>query len=246
MRIPKYYFHADVEKYSERLRRMLIIVLMPLLAICVFSTVNIVLRFGSSFSRLLMILIPATVAFGMVFTFVSVYFIDKRRRRHARYTFLDIVPCGVVFSEYAGEFTRYGEKIIMRRLYYIPFDKLESVSRNPKQTPHDIKFKGEIRRYYHRTDRLGYHITEDNKLEFDTMILNTAYFDTISEVTVKNRLGNTARLEKSVLYYLEEFKKIPEKAPFDITKYVSNTRRPRRPKTSNPALEAPTFSRNWK
>lgn len=245
MRIPKYYFHADVEKYSDRLRRMLTIVLVPLLAICVFSTVNIVLRFGSSFARLLMLIILASVAFGMVFTFAAVYFTDKRRRRHARYTFLDIVPSGVVFSEYAGEFTRYGERIIMRRLYYIPFDKLESVSRNPKEAPHNIKFKGEIRRYYLETGRLGYHITEDNKLEFDTMILNMAYYDTVTEVTVKNRLGNTARLEKSVLCYWEEFKSIPEKKPFDITKYVSERRR-HRPKTSNPALEAPSFSRNWK
>lgn len=243
--MPKYYFHADIEKYSNRLRHMLMLVLVPILAICVFGTANIVLNFGSNFSRLLMIIIAASVCFGMVFTFVAVYFIDKCRRRHARYTFLDIVPCGVVFSEYAGEFTRYGERIIMRRLYYIPFDKLESVSRNPKEAPHNIEFKGEIRLYYHETGRLGYHINDDNKLEFDTAILNLSYFTTVSQVTVKNRLGNTARLEKSVLYYWEEFKNTPEKAPFDISKYVTERRRSR-PKTSNPALEAPSFNRNWK
>lgn len=245
MTIPKYYFHADVVKYADRLRHMLIIVLVPLLAICVFGTSNIVLNFGSNFSRLLMIIIAASVCFGMVFTFAAVYFIDKLSRRHSRYTFLDIIPCGVIFSEYAGEFTRYGERIIMRRLYYIPFGKLESVSRNPKEAPHNIKFKGEIRRYYLETERLGYHITEDNKLEFDTQILNMAYFDIVSEVTVKNRLGNTARLEKSVLHYWEEFKNTPEKAPFDISKFVPERRR-HRPKTSNPALEAPSFNRNWK
>lgn len=245
MGTPKYYFHADTVKYSDRLRRMLIIVLVPLLAICVFSTVNIVLNFGLNFSRLLMIIVAASVCFGMVFTFTAVYFTDKLSRRHSRYTFLDIIPDGVVFSEYAGEFKRYGERIIMRRLYYIPFGELESVSRNPKEDPHNIKFKGGIRSYYLETSRLGYHINDDNKLEFDTVILNLAYFDTLTEVVVKNRLGNTARLEKSVLYYWEEFKNTPEKPAFDITKFIPERRR-HRPKTSNPALEAPSFNRNWK
>lgn len=224
---------------------MLIVVIAPILAVCVFSTVNIVLNFGSDFSKLLMIVIAGSVFFGMVFTFVATYFIDKRRRRHSRYTFFDILPCGMVFSEYAGEFTRYGERIIMRRLYYIPFDKLESVSRDPKTAPHNIMFKGAARRYYLETERLGYHIDEEGRIEFDTSILNGAYYDEISTVTVKNRFGNTKRLEKSVLFYWEEFKNMPEKKPFDISQYVT-ARRNSKPKTSNPALEAPSFSRNWK
>lgn len=245
MRIEKYYFHADVEKYSDRLRRMLIIVIAPILAVCVFGTANIVLNFGSDFSRLLMIVIAGSIFLGMVFTFAASYIIYKRRIRHSRYTFFDIIPCGMIFSVYAGEFTRYGERKILRRLYYIPFDKLESVSRDPKTAPHNITFKGTIREYFLETERLGYHIDEDGKLEFDTMILNTAYYTEIPSVTVKNRFGNTKRLEKSVLFYWEEFKNIPEKKPFDISQYVTARRRSR-PKTSNPALEAPSYSRNWK
>ena len=245
MHIIKYYFHADVEKYSDRLRRMLILVIVPILAICVFSTANIVLNFGSDFSKLLMIVIAGSVFFGMVFTFAAAYVIYKCRSRHSRYTFFDIIPCGMIFSEYAGEFTHYDDRIIMRRLYYIPFDKLESVSRDPKTAPHNIRFKGVIREYYLETERLGYHIDEDGKLEFDTGILNMAYFTEVPEVTVKNRFGNTKRLEKSVLYYWEEFKNIPEKKPFDISKYVT-ARRKHKTKTSNPALEAPSFSRNLK
>ena len=245
MSINKYYFHADVEKYTNRLRHMLVLVIAPILAVCVFSTVNIVLNFGSDFSKLLMIVIAGSVFFGMVFTFAAVYLICKYSSRHARYTFFDILPCGMMFSVYAGEFTRYGERIIIRRLYYIPFDKLESVSRDPKTAPHNITFKGKIREYFLETSRLGYHVDEDGQPEFDTAILNTAYFTEISEVTVKNRFGNTKRLEKSVLFYWEEFKNIPEKKPFDISKYVTVRRKPKL-KTSNPALEAPSFSRNWK
>ena len=244
MRIEKYYFHADVEKYTDKLRQLLLVVIMPMLAVCTFCTVNILLNFRSDFAKLLMIVIAASVLFGMIFTFIAVYITDRFKRRHARYTFFDIIPYGMVYSEYAGEFTRYGERIIMRRLYYIPFDKLESVTRDPKTAPHDIAFKGEIREYYLETDRLGYHITDEGKLEFDTVILNTEYYSTISAVTVKNRLGNTKRLEKSVLYYWEEFKNLPEKKPFNIAQFVGERRR-RKPRTSNPALEAPSFSRKW-
>lgn len=245
MHIQKYYFHADVEKYSDKLRHMLILVIVPILAVCIFSTANIVLNFGSDFSRLLMIVIAGSIFLGMVFTFTAAYVIYRCRDRHSRYTFFDIIPCGMFFSVYAGEFTRYGERIIMRRLYYIPFDKLESVSRDSKTAPHNITFKGVIREYYLETKRLGYHIDEDGKPEFDTSILNTAYFTEISEVTVKNRFGNTKRLEQSVLFYWEKFKSIPEKKPFDISKYVT-VRRKHKTKTSNPALEAPSFNRNWK
>ena len=245
MRIEKYYFHADVEKYSDRFRHTLIVVIAPILAVCVFSTANIVLNFGSDFSKLLIIVIAGSVFLGMVFTFAAAYLIYKFRSRHSRYTFFDIIPYGMVFSVYAGEFTHFGDRTIMRRLYYIPFDALESVSRDPKTAPHNITFKGKIRGYYLETSRLGYHINEEGKLEFDTSILNSAYFTEITEITVKNRFGNTKRLEKSVLFYWEEFKNIPEKKPFDISKYVS-VRRKHKTKTSNPALEAPSFSRNWK
>lgn len=244
MRIEKYYFHADVEKYSDKLGQLLVVVIVPMIAVCTFCTVNIVLNYRSDFAKLLMIVIAASVLFGMIFTFAAVYIIDKIKRRHARYTFFDIIPHGMIYSEYAGEFTRYGERIIMRRLYYIPFEKLSSVSRNPKTAPHDIAFKGEIREYFLETDRLGYHIDEDGKLEFDTAILNIGMYSTVNEVTVKNRLGNTKRLEKSVLFYWEQFKTIPEKKPFNISQFVKERKR-RKPQTSNPKLEAPSFNRKW-
>lgn len=245
MYIEKYYFHADVEKYSENLRRLLVIVLVPIFTLCTFCSVNIVLNFRSNFAKFLMIVILASVFCGMVFTFLAVYITDKKKRRHARYTFFDIIPYGMVYSEYAGEFTRYGERVILRRLYYIPFEKLESVFRDPKVAPHDICFKGEMREYFLETDRLGYHINEDGKLEFDSFELNTRLFSTVNMVTVKKRLGNTKRLERSVLYYWEQFKSIPEKKPFDISNFVSERRR-KKLKTSNAALEKPSFSRNWK
>lgn len=245
MRTEKYYFHADINKYTDRLRHILIIVLIPIVGLCVFCTVNIILRLNSPLAILLFAVVVGSVLLGILFTFAAVYFTDKRARRHARYTFLDIIPSAVIYSEYAGEFVRYGEKIILRRLYIIPFADLESVSRNPKQAPHNITFKGKIREYLLETDRLGYHIDADGNIELDTAILEYGYFSELTEITVKNRLGNTKRIERAVLFYWEEFKNVPEKKPFDISQFVHARQKPK-PKTSNPALEAPSFNRNWK
>lgn len=224
---------------------MLLVVIIPLFAICIFCTVNIVLHYNVGFARLLAIVIGASVLFGMVFTFGAVYIIDKKKRRHSRFTYFDILPQGLVFSEYAGEFIRYGERIILRRLYYLPFSDLESVSRNPKKAPHELTVKGKIRFYFYESSRLGYHVDEDGVFAFDTAILNIGMYEELSEVTIKKHLGNTRLLEASIIYYKDKYDSIPDKKPFDISDYVA-VRKRRKLHTSNPALEAPSFDRDWK
>lgn len=241
----RFYFHADVTDYDNALRHALIVVLIPLFAVCVFCTVNIVLHYNWGFTRLLAIIIVASVLFGMVFTFSAVYIIEKKKRRHARYTFYDILPQGMVFSEYAGEFVRYGERVILRRLYYIPFSGLENVSRDPKKTPRELTVTGEIRRYFCESERLGYHVDENGNVVFDCAILNIGMYETVPQFTIKKRFGNTRALEASILYYKEHFDNMPEKKPFNIADFVP-VKRKRKSNTSNPMLEAPSFSRNWK
>ncbi len=241
----KYFFHADTSKYGERLRHLLIIVNVPIIALCVFCTIQIVLNYRSEIAVMLLAVIAGCILIGMIFAFSALYIAEKYRRRHAHYTFFDFLPCGMVFSEYAGEYVHWGDRVILRRLYFIPFETLESVSRDPKKSPHDITFKGEIRSYFYESGRLGYHVNEDGGIEFDTDMLNRGMFEKVREITVKNRFGNTKRLEKSALYYLEQFKKIPEKKPFVLSDFVTVRRKPK-PTTSNPALEAPSYNRNWK
>lgn len=241
----KYYFHAEVRKYSRKLHRAVIVVITPILTLCIFCAIGIVLDLSSDLIPLMLSIIAFGVLLVMVFTFAAVYITDKLRRRHTHFTFFDIVPDGMVYSEYAGEFVRYGKKIILRRLYYIPFKGLESITRDAKQSPLDITFKGEIREYLEETSRLGYHITEDGELYFDTAVLNTRYFKVIQELNIHSRLGSTRTLEKSARYYWEEFKQLPQKKPFDITKVIS-VRKRKKLKTSNALLETPSYSRSWK
>lgn len=243
----KYFFHAETARYTERLKHMMILTVLSIFAVCIFCTVNIVLNFGSDIVYLLLGVIGGLVLLGMIFAFSAVYITEKYKKRHSKYTYFDFLPKGMVFSEYAGEYVHFGNRIILRRLYYIPFDKLESVSRDPKTAPHNLTFKGEIRCYCQESDRLGYHISEDGNLEFDSSELNERLFEEMPVLVIRERFGNTKKLEKSVNYYLEQFKNTPEKKPFNISDYVSVQKR-RKLHTSNPALEEPSvsFSRNWK
>lgn len=241
----KYFFHAEVEKYTRRLKHMMLLAAMSVFAVCAFCTINIVLNFGSEIVYLLLALIGGFVFLGMVFGFSAVYFTEKHKRRHSKYTYFDFLPKGMIFSEYAGEFTRYGEKKILRRLYYIPFEGLISVARDPKTAPHNLTFTGEIRAYFQESDRLGYHIDEDGNLEFDSAELNIRLYEELPSLVVRDRFGNTKRLEKSVNFYLEQYKNTPEKKPFNISDYVSVRKRTKL-RTSNAALEEPSFSRKWK
>lgn len=218
---------------------------MPIFALCTFCTVNIVINLGEEISAMYLIIAGASVVVGMLTAFIGAYFTDRLIRRHSKYTYFDFLPKGMVFSEYAGEFTRYGKRVILRRLYYIPFETLLGVSRNPKVAPHDIEFKGEARCYIFETDRLGYHIYEDGEPVFDSLELNFGLYETLDKVTVKDRFGNTKMLEKAVNYHWERFKNAPKKKAFNIADYVKAVKK-RRPKTSNPALEAPSYTRDWK
>ena len=55
----KYFFHADVDKYRRRLKSMMIIVFMPLFAVCVFCTVNLVMNLRADTDREFIILMLA-------------------------------------------------------------------------------------------------------------------------------------------------------------------------------------------
>lgn len=243
----KYFFHAEIAKYTERLRHAMILVSMSVFAVCTFCTVNIVLNFGSDIVYLLLAVIGGVVLLGMIFAFSAVYITEKQKRRHSKYTYFDFLPKGMVFSEYAGEYVHFGERVILRRLYYIPFEKLETVSRDPKTAPHNLSFTGEIRCYFQESGRLGYHVSEDGNLEFDSAELNERLFEKRTSLLIKDRFGNTKKLEKSVNFYLEQFKNAPEKKPFNISDYVPVQKR-RKLHTSNPALEKPSesYNRNWK
>lgn len=243
----RYFFHADTDIYRRRLKSMMIIVFMPLFAVCVFCTVNIVLNLRADADRefivLLLAVIAGTVFIGMTFAFAAAYLTEKLKRRHSRCTYFDILPDAMVYSVYAGEFVRYGERVIYRRLYFIRFEGFESVSRDPKTAPDGLTIKGEIREFLLPDKHLGYHV-ENGETSFDHPELNERGFTPRGSLEVSGRLGRTKRLERSINYYYEQYKNKPEKKPFNIAEHIAQ-RRKAPPRTSNPALDAPSYDRKW-
>ncbi len=241
-----YFFHAVTTKYRRRLKGIVITVLVPLFGVCVFCTVNILLNLGDrSITELLAAVIFGCVFLGTAAVFTAVYFTYKYIRRHNRFTYLDILPDGFVFSLYAGEFSGGGRQTILRKLYYVPFSGVEEISRDAEKTPCSFTVKGEVRYYFYESSRLGYHVDEDDHTTFDSPELNERGFQTLSRLEVSGWFGSTKKIVQSLEHYLGEFRGKPEKKPFNIADYVTKKRR--KPQTtSNPMLEAPSYDRNWK
>ncbi len=227
---------------------MIISVLVPLLAVSVFCSANIIfnLREGGSRSLALIMIhiIAVCVAVGMFVCFAGAYITERKMRRHAKYTYLDILPKGIIYSRYAGEHSIYGSHTVYRRLYYIPFKQLTEISRDKKQSPKSITINGEIHSYFLTSDELGYHIDEEGELSFNHPELNERFFETLSVLKIDSDFGSTTRLLHSIEHYREKFRNTPEKKPFNIADYVTvKHKKPMR--TSNPALDAPSFDRKW-
>lgn len=244
-----YFFHADTTKYRRRLRGTAIIVLVPLFGVCVFCAVNILLNLSSGSSsgliRLMGLVIAMCVLVGTSTMFVAAFLTKKYIARHSRFTYLDILPDGFVFSLYAGEFRSWNELVILRRLYYVPFSGVTEISRDPKTSPLSLTIKGDVRCYFGESDRLGYHVDEDGHTQFDSAELNERGYERSDKLEINGYLGPTKKIQTSLEHYLEEYRAIPEKKPFNIAEHITR-RQKKRPTTSNSLLEAPSYSRNWK
>ncbi len=245
----KKFFHANTSFYKKRLKGMIITVVVPLSAICVFCTAYIILRvcepsWDKTLPLIPIFIISACVFLGTAFVFAACYLHYKYTVRHNKYTYLDIFPKGMVYSVYAGEYFCFGSRVIYRRLYYMPFSGMEDIIRDGKNSPFSMTIKGEIHEFLQQSKHLGYHIDEDGELTFDYPELNTRGFEKIGSLEITGILGNTARPVYTAKKFLKNFRETPEKEPFDISKYIIKKRTVKR-KTSNPLLEAPNYSRKW-
>ncbi|MGN1340275.1 MAG: hypothetical protein ACI4WS_08280 [Oscillospiraceae bacterium] len=243
-----FFFHADTTKYRRRLKATVITVLVPLFGVCVFCAVNILLNISSGAGRELITLLSGVIvgccAVGIITVFVAVYYTNKLTARHNRFTYLDILPEGFVFSLYAGEYRRYSRQVILRKLYLVPFSGLEEISRDPKSAPCTLLVKGEVRYYLCESGRLGYHVDEDDHIQFDSPELNEHGFEKLERLEISGWFGSTKKIERALRYFLDEYRNKPAKKPFNIADFVPKKRQ-KKSTTSNPLLEAPSYDRRW-
>lgn len=241
------FFHADTSVYKSHLKSLSVIVLVPLFTTCIFCVVNIFLNLRSGsreFVLLMLAIIAGCVLAGLVFEFTALYFTEKLTRRHNRFTYFDILPKGMVYSQYAGEYIMYGERVIMRRLFYMPFAGVTEILRDPKANPHALTIKGDVRMFYLPSKALGYHINEEGDLCFDHWELNERGYTQVNSLEIKKGFGSTRAMERSAKFYLEQFHNIPEKKPFNIADHIK-LKQKKRLTTSNPLLEAKSYDRHW-
>lgn len=244
VRTVDYFFHAVTTKYQRRFKGAVITVLVPLFGICVFCTVIILLNLGSNdIVRLMALIIAGCVVAGTAAVFVAAFLTYKYTKRHNRFTYLDILPDGFIFSLYAGEF--YGrQQTILRKLYYIPFSGISGITRDEKKSPCSFTVSGEIRYFFYESSRLGYHVDEDNHTIFDSHELNERGFTQLEKLEISGWFGSSKRIVESIEYYLGQYRAIPEKKPFNLADHI--TRKRKKPQiTSNPMLDAPSYDRKW-
>ncbi len=225
----KDYFHADTTIYPKRLKTAIISIVVPLAAACVCCATTFVFNLRSGGDRflasLMLYIIAGCVALGIIACFYGAYITEKKQRRHARFTYFDILPKGMIYSRYAGEHYLYGERVVYRRLYYISFDKLESIQRDAKTAPTAIVFSGELREYFFPSPQLGYHINEEGDLCFDNSELSQRFFQTRQKLRISGDFGSTRQLERSVLHYLELYRNAPPKKEFNIAEHLMSSRK---------------------
>lgn len=242
------FFHCDTTIYKKRLKTVLAALLAPLIAVCVFCAANIIFNLrpdgDKGFARLMLWISVGCVAAGMIFCFAGAYIADRKMRFHAKYTYFDILPKGMIYSRYAGQHRLYGERTIYRHLYYIPFSSLTEVQRDPKRAPFELTICGVAQQYFLPSDCLGYHINEDGELQFDNPELMERHFELRGKLVISHDFGRTKQLQRSIEHYLEQFRNAPQKKQFNIADHVAvKSKRPLR--TSNPLLSAPSFDRKW-
>ncbi len=156
-----------------------------------------VLIFNSSTSRsdsLLISMLGAicgVIFFGMAVCFAAAELAHKKISRESRYTYVDIQEKTVVLSIYGGEHRVGGEKIIDRELYYIPFEKLNSI--RPEKRGKGIILTGEFRCYSMNSENLGYHV-KDGEVVFDREWLSIGGFERVDTVHIPPVFGSSEKL----------------------------------------------------
>jgi len=195
----KCYFHADSNMYKRKAGTIIWYTAPPVFLAAVISGVCIWISYENLARSGLLIRAVITVCAVLfvfsVFARVLSELAETAARNDARYTYAEIGLYDVIISVYAGSYTMYGEKTVLRRLFVIPLSGLESVGADKK---HKITVKGgKIREYAGNTRRLGYYF-KNGVLKFKEPYYEENGFALITEAVIPARFGNPEKLIKRI------------------------------------------------
>jgi len=213
----KCYFHCDANMYRKRVRTFLEYIVAPVVLIAIFLTVCLLLSLRNLMhSRLL---IPAgEIICGVIFVFalISRIMIEVAERKiyaHSKYTYLEIGLKDVVVSLYAGGFTHFGEKTVLRRLFVIPLNKIEFAEICKGERLIIKTDEPCVREYIGNSDRLGYYF-KDGVLTFKEFFFEESGFSLSQQAVVPHRFGDAEEIADSIIAAKERFGDLPPPKPY--------------------------------
>jgi len=140
---------------------------------------------------------------------------EHRVRVHSKYTYVEIGLKDVIVSLYAGSFTHWGRKTVLRRLVVIPLEEFESV-RVSKNEQVLVKAKSAaIRDYIANTDRLGYFF-KDGDFEFREYFFRERGFNAVQQVYIPRLFTDADEIAESILAAKERFDNLPSPKPYSF------------------------------
>ncbi len=211
----KNFFHFRTDEIKRKAVNLLIFAAVLCAEICVAAFFVLIFNFltarNSDIIVQMLVIICGVILLGMVFCFTVWELSEKKVMRGARYTYLDIQEKAVVLSLYGGEYRGADGKVIVRDLYYIPFEELKGIAED--KSGRGVVLTGKIRHYGMNSDFLGYHIKEGDVL-FDRDWLNIGGFESLETVKIPFVFGNNRRVYKALVEGYKKFLEIPKKKPY--------------------------------
>lgn len=238
----KGFFHFYPKRIQRRTGRVLVFTAVFCAEICIAAFFVLIFNFitarNSQVILQMLMIIGGVILTGMCVCFAMAELSHKKIRRSSRYTYVDIQDKAVVFSSYAGEYRVSGEKIIVRDLYYIPFEKLRRIE--PEKNGRGIILTGDIRHFCMNSDNLGYHV-KDGDIVFDREWLNIGGSEQAESVRIPAVFGNPERLSLSIREAYKKFIETPKPKPY-VFREADFIRRRAKPRVMP---EEFGYKRNW-
>ena len=207
------YFHFSPERIRRRTGKILIFSAVFCAELCVAAFFVLIFNFltARNYDVILRVtvVICAIILTGMLFCLCLSQLSRRKIRRSSRYTYVDIQQKAVIFSSYGGEYRTGGRKIIVRDLWYIPFEKLKGIEQTDKGTV----INGEIRHFSMNSENLGYHI-KDGDVVFDREWLNTGGFEKVTSVRIPAVFGKKDGVYRALVENYRLYLETPKPRPY--------------------------------
>ncbi len=238
----RWFYHFSPVKLRKKARNVILVTACFCAEICVAAFIVMFFNFFTAGNHdvvlQMLTIICGAILLGMLVCFGAAMISWRKISRRSRYTYVDIQPKTLIYSAYAGEYTVWGNKVIIRDIYYVPFEHFSGVKVAPNGK--NVIVTGRVRHYCMNSDNLGYHI-KDGEAVFDRELLNESGYESLESLRIPSVFGNPERLCRSIAEGRARFEEIPAPKPY-VFKEADFIRRRAKPRTMP---EDFNYSRKW-